>query len=436
MNPLASELNEVISSANSEVGQMLSEAGRKLFFPRGILSQGAEAKEKAHYINATIGIAKEKGRTMVFDSVMASICDLPASQALTYAPSFGIPELRRQWQRSLVEKNPGLAGKTFSLPVVTSGITHGVSLFGTLWLNPGETVLLPDMMWGNYNLILNVIRGIAVDHYPLFHENRRLDLAGLQRSLTAAAARNGKVNLILNFPNNPSGYAPTTEEAREIGRILLQLAEGGTRIVVALDDSYFGLFYEAETMKESLFSILCGLHPRILAVKLDGATKENFVWGLRVGFITYGTRVDSGAETFYEALEKKTAGAVRGSISNASHLSQSVVLKSMQSSAYADEKREKFDILAARARRVRAVLADERYADAWDAYPFNAGYFMCIRLKRVDAEKLRRHLLDHYGIGLISIGERNLRIAFSCVEEELIKPLFDAILAGVRELET
>ncbi len=436
MNPLAKELNEIIASANPEAARMLSEAGRQLFFPRGILSQGAEAKEKAHYINATIGIAKEKGHTMAFDSVMANICDLPASQSLTYAPSYGIPELRRHWKQALVEKNPGLAGKDFSLPVVTCGITHGVSLFGTLWVDPGETVLLPDMMWGNYNMILSVMRGIAIDHYPLFSGDGGLDLAGLERSLTEAAAERGKVNLILNFPHNPSGYAPTTAEGGEICRILLKLAEAGTRVVVALDDSYFGLFYEPETMRESLFARLCGLHPRILAIKLDGATKENFVWGLRVGFITYGTGVDGEAGAFYEALEKKTAGAVRGSISNASHLSQSIVLKSMQSSAYAREKKEKFDILAARARRVREVLSDERYADAWDVYPFNAGYFMCIRLKRVNAEKLRRYLLDKYGIGLISIGEHNLRIAFSCVEEDLIKPLFDSILKGVRELET
>ena len=435
MNPLARELNEIIASANPEAAKMLSEAGRQLFFPKGILSQGAEAKEKAHYINATIGIAREKDRTMALDSVMASICDLPASQSLTYAPSYGIAELRHQWKQALQEKNPSLAGKAFSLPVVTCGITHGVSLFGLLWMDPGETVLLPDMMWGNYTLILNVTRGIAVGRYPMFR-GQGLDLAGLERSLDEAAAAGDKVNLILNFPHNPSGYAPTRAEGDEICRILLKLAEGGTRVVVALDDSYFGLFYEPDTLKESLFALLCGLHPRILAVKLDGATKENFVWGLRVGFITYGTRVDGDAGGFYESLEKKTAGAVRGSISNASHLSQSIVLKSMRSDAYTREKREKFDILAARARRVREVLSDERYADAWDVYPFSAGYFMCIRLKRVNAEKLRRHLLEKHGIGLVSIGERNLRIAFSCVEEAFIKPLFDSILEGVRELET
>ncbi len=46
---------------------------------------------------------------------------------------------------------------------------------------------------------------------------------------------------------------------------------------------------------------------------------------------------------------------------------------------------------------------------------------MCIRLKKVNAEKLRVHLLDQYGVGLISIGEDNLRVAFSCIEESDIR---------------
>jgi hypothetical protein len=59
---------------------------------------------------------------------------------------------------------------------------------------------------------------------------------------------------------------------------------------------------------------------------------------------------------------------------------------------------------------------------------------MCLKLKTVDAEKLRRHLLDNYGVGLIAIGEKNLRVAFSCIEEESIAELFDIILQAVLEL--
>ena len=80
------------------------------------------------------------------------------------------------------------------------------------------------------------------------------------------------------------------------------------------------------------------------------------------------------------------------------------------------------------------MLEDPKYKDAWDVYPFNSGYFMCIKLKTVDAEKLRVHILEKYGVGLISIGTKNLRVAFSCLEERDIPELFDIILKGVNEL--
>ena len=119
MNSIAQELNHTIETGNPHILEMLSGIGKALFFPKGILSQSAEAKEKAHKLNATIGIAKEGGHTMRFDSIMETIRDIPASQSLTYAPSFGIPDLRKVWQDSIYAKNESLAKKPISLPVAT-----------------------------------------------------------------------------------------------------------------------------------------------------------------------------------------------------------------------------------------------------------------------------------------------------------------------------
>ncbi len=108
----------------------------------------------------------------------------------------------------------------------------------------------------------------------------------------------------------------------------------------------------------------------------------------------------------------------------------------MLSDEYPAEKEEKFMILKKRAECVKEVLTDPKYKEAWDVHPFNSGYFMCVRLKTVNAESLRVHLLDKYGVGLISIDDENLRVAFSCVEESDIKELFDIILQGVKDLST
>ncbi len=60
---------------------------------------------------------------------------------------------------------------------------------------------------------------------------------------------------------------------------------------------------------------------------------------------------------------------------------------------------------------------------------------MCLRAKGVDAERLRLHLLHKYGIGLISLGESDVRVAFSCLDEDQIEPLFEFVHQAIRELQ-
>jgi aspartate/methionine/tyrosine aminotransferase len=270
--------------------------------------------------------------------------------------------------------------------------------------------------------------------YPLFDQIGHFNLQGLEQTIQAQAKQASKLLILLNFPNNPTGYTVTAKEADGIVRILTEAAQKGTNILAITDDSYFGLFYEDNVLKESIFSRLAFQHPRLAAVKVDGATKEYYVWGLRVGFVTYGIWAQDGQAQAYEALEKKSGGAVRGSISSASHVGQSIALKTLQSRTLKTEKEQKLQIMTDRAKEVKRVLTNPKYNEAWDLYPFNSGYFMCLRLKKANAETLRLHLLEKYGVGLIALGERDIRIAFSCVEKEEIQELFDIILQGIKDL--
>ncbi len=433
MNPIAKELNEIILNQNPHVFDMLSRMGKELFFPKGILSQGAEAKQKADKINATIGIAKEDGHVLSLPSVTGFIKGIDPDEYLPYAPSYGIAGLREKWKKEIFRKNPGLAGRETSLPVVTSGITHGISILSDMWIDPGDVIVMPDMIWGNYNMTFCVRNQARIVQFKTFDDElTQFNIDSFEQVIREQAEQNKKIVTVLNFPHNPSGYSLSVDEAGRIADIIIDIARKGTCVVAACDDAYFGLFFEEQTSTESLFSRLAGADEHIVAIKLDGATKEDYVWGFRTGFITYG--IHEGSCDVYEALEKKTAGCIRGNISNCSHLSQTLVLKSMEDENYEKFKQEKFDLLKKRALKIKQVVQDPVYRDGFDVYPFNSGYFMCIRLKDVDAEALRVHLLDKYGTGLISIGDRNIRVAFSCLEQEDVKPLFDTILSGINDL--
>ncbi len=217
--------------------------------------------------------------------------------------------------------------------------------------------------------------------------------------------------------------------------MLREAAEDGRNLVVVTDDAYFGLFYGEDVAQESLFAKLAGCHERLLAVKVDGPTKEEFVWGFRTGMLTFGARAFLSDEALYQALEKKVAGAIRSAVSNCSHVAQSVLVKAMADRVAARPSgSRRRGILEARAKKVQAILASPEYAELWEPYPFNAGYFMCLKLKGLDAETYRKHLLEKYGVGVIADGERDIRIAFSSVDEGQLEDLYTILAAAAREL--
>ena len=91
MNPLATELNELLAQHSPHVLEMLSDLGKNLFFPKGILTQSAEAKEKAHKFNATIGIATEKGGPMFLQCIQDK---LSAFDPRIFIPTLPLPANR------------------------------------------------------------------------------------------------------------------------------------------------------------------------------------------------------------------------------------------------------------------------------------------------------------------------------------------------------
>jgi len=426
MNPQAQELNDIIVAKSPVVMELLSQKGKNIFFPKkGILGQTAEAKSTK--INATIGAAIEDDGTPMRLGSIASKIDLDPALTFPYAPSFGRPDIRNRWKEMLYQKNSKLAGKELSLPIVTNALTHGISMVGYMFMDEGQEVIVPNLFWGNYNLILANAYGAKLTQFNLFKEGG-FDVEALKASLMSEG---DKKVVILNFPNNPTGYTPSFKEMEAIADAVKEAAEAGKKILAVTDDAYFGLVYEEGVEPQSIFSYVCDIHENVLAVKVDGPTKEDYVWGFRVGFVSYG--IKGGDAELYSALESKTAGAVRGNISNSSNLSQSLLLQAFNSPDYVQEKQAKFDIMKERYDAVKEALKDEKYAEYFTPLPFNSGYFMCVKLKEgLNGEAIRDTLISKYSIGLINLNNV-FRIAFSAVAAKDVKALFDGIYNACKD---
>jgi aspartate/methionine/tyrosine aminotransferase len=434
MNPLAQELNEAIAKDNPAVLEMLSELGKNLFMPKGILTQAAEAKEKAHKFNATIGIATEKGSPMYLDAFYENLKAFEPKDLFPYAPATGKPELRKKWLEKMIDENPSLKGKILGTPIVTNALTHGLSIIADMFVNEGDYLVLPDKFWGNYRLTFVTRTGAEISTFDTFNEDGGFNVNAMLEKVKECGDIKGKAIVLLNFPNNPSGYTPTVEEAKAMADGLVEIAESGTKLVVVTDDAYFGLFFE-DTIKESIYGYLVNKSDNLLAIKLDGATKESYVWGFRLGFITFGATANKEQSSMLAALEKKVAGLIRGSISNCTHPGQTFLLKALSNPDLPKQKAEKYKIMQARALKVKEVLDSGKYDDEFTYYPFNSGYFMCLKLKNVEAEELRVHLLDKYGVGTISVNKTDLRVAFSCLEVEDVEELFDLTYQACKDLK-
>ncbi|MCL2558305.1 MAG: aminotransferase class I/II-fold pyridoxal phosphate-dependent enzyme, partial [Treponema sp.] len=266
MNPLAKSLNDALEG--TAAGRLLSGLGRELYFPKGIIAQGAQAKKAASFANGTIGMAYSGGKPLILSALADCAPELSADEIVAYAPTAGTEKAREAWKKALLKKNPSLETLGFSMPAVTAGLTSGLSCVADLFFGAGDVALASGPCWDNYDLIFETRRQARLSRVPFFAPDAGagsgLDIAGI-RAAILESAKSGSARIVFNFPNNPAGYSPGAREAGELAGIVREAAEGGADVLVICDDAYFGLFYEDGIDAESLFVKFAGLHERVLA---------------------------------------------------------------------------------------------------------------------------------------------------------------------------
>ncbi len=429
--------NEAIREASSALHGALSPLGQRAFFPRDIPFQAAQARGRRY--NGTIGqITDGHGRAVPLPSMEAGLSALPdgaRNRAFLYSPVEGIAELRhlwREWQRRL----PGIPeGVRSTLPVVTAGLTHGLSLVADLFSGPGRAVAVPRPFWGNYRQSFALRTGARMVTAPAY-VGGRFHPRAIEEALAAAELPAGEPAVaILNLPSNPGGYSPSREERDEIAASLVRAAEERP-LVVLCDDAYAGLVYEEGVPARSMFWDLQGRHPNLVPVKVDGATKELSYFGGRVGFLTFPFDPESPAA---EALESKTKCLVRAGIGSPVATGQVLALQALESGRAAAEVEAVRQLLAGRHRVLRTALA-ECDPGLLTALPFNSGCFALVelgpaaRVAGLTAEAVRYALLESEDTGLVAVGEEHLRIAYCSVAEEDLPELVRRLERGIRTL--
>ena len=427
MDNIAYSLNSTLKGTMVE--DLLTDAGKRLYFPQGIVSQSQAAIKEKSAINATAGVALQDGHYIthpLFDQCSAMVS---SDDMVSYAPTAGVVALRKAWVDHVHQENPILKEREHSLPVVTSGLTHAISVISQLFIDERTDIIIFNPSWDNYHLIFHVLHQAKIHNVSLFDEKNELDVDGWRNE--CKNIQGDKIVFLFNFPNNPTGYTPSAKEMEAIKTLLVDLASKKKKILSIIDDAYFGLFHDETCSQHSLFTYLLNAHENILAVKCDAATKESLVWGFRIGFIMYGSL--NLLPSHYDALIEKTKGAIRCSISSASMVSQSLLLKVLEDPHYSqtiqcvkDEMKRRF------AKVLECIHLYQGEDNILVPFPSNSGYFISFFYKG-NAETLRLTLLEE-SVGVVSLGEHIIRIAYSAVNFETIDHLIKSLFLGARRL--
>ena len=367
MDDRAAKLNNILDS--TLIGRLLSPYGKRIFFPEGIVAQSQIAAQQAWAIDATAGVAKEHGHYISLSQFDRHASLITRDQMVSYAPTAGDRKLREIWQQELHRKNPSLVPDVHTLPIITCGLTQSLSLAAELFIGPQDAVIVGEPCWDNYELIFQVKQKATVYAPSWFTPERRFTTEYLAQTLDTISAK--KVIIVVNFPHNPTGYTPTEAQLYELRDLIFGKADQGTDVIVLVDDAYFGLFHDDQAARQSFFTYLCGQHKRVLAIKCDAATKESLVWGFRIGFITYGFSPLSSEAAY--ALEQKTMGALRASVSSCSRIGQSLLLAVINDASYHEEINAAQQTIARRYAIVQKELKLHADSEVLLPYPYNSG---------------------------------------------------------------
>lgn len=431
MRDMAGEINSSLEREAPALFRALSPLGRRAFFPPDIPAQAAEARGRT--FNATIGqITDGRGGAVGLPSLAGAfgLSGQDLHQALLYSPIEGLPEARRRWRDWQRRGVP--AGASSSLPIVTVGLSHGLSLVADLFGGEGKAVAIPQPFWGNYRQAFATRTGARVLTAPAYTAGRYNPRA-IAQALEDLPEGEPAVAL-LNIPSNPGGYSPTVEERRTLVESLLEAA-GRRPLVVVCDDAYAGLVFEPDIPRESLFWELAGAHPNLVPIKVDGATKEFSFFGGRVGFLTFAVEPESEAA---RVLENKVKLLVRSGIGSPVAASQVVLLQALRRDGIEAEVEEIRQLLEGRYHALKGALAGAD-RELLSPLPFNSGCFALVELPErlgCSADAVRRHLLEHHDTGLISIEPRYLRVAHCSVDAAALPELVRRMETAVKELST
>jgi aspartate aminotransferase len=232
-------------------------------------------------INMSVGEPDFDAPAIVQDAACKSV----RSGKVRYTPAAGTAALRK----AIAEHLSVTRGVAFAPEEITvcHSCKHALSGAVLTLVEPGDEVLLLLPAWVSYVEQVRIAGGTPV---PVpSRTDCGPDFAAIERAVTSKTR-----GLMLNSPNNPSGYVWTRAEIAELAGLARRRG-----LWILSDEIYRRLIYEGER-HSSPVSIDADARERTVIV--DGASKTYAMTGYRIGFVAARGGVADGVERLHSHL--------------------------------------------------------------------------------------------------------------------------------------
>lgn len=194
-----------------------------------------------------------------------------------YAHNLGLPELRQAIADYTDRLHPGRgAAHWFDRVAVTSGGVNGLMVAAQALVDAGDEVVVVAPVWPNL-VAQPQIMGARVVQVPLQVRDGawQLDRQALSDAITPATRL-----LVINAPNNPTGWTLSAQEQRDI---LAHCRRTGTWVLA--DEVYERLYYGDDTASGAAPSFLDVAEPDDRLIVTHSFSKSFLMTGWRLGWL-------------------------------------------------------------------------------------------------------------------------------------------------------
>ena len=309
----------------------------------------------------------------------------------------------------------------------TIGGTGALSMAFQMFLEEGDPVLLPDVMWTNYKLIAKKAHS-SYETYQMFTEDSKINFSSLREKLIKSMKEHERTLLVINDPcQNPTGYCMEEEEYVTLFHLLDEVGKEGLLTVL------FDIAYLPFSLKPCpLFSLLTKKKYHFLPLIAFSASKIFGIYGLRVGALIALTKNELMREEVMRSFDAIARGTYSVPVGTALH----AVGEVLSDKKKRKELKEEIDRNAKELKRRSDILLEKIDKNHIPHYPYKAGFFITLKVDHAYqvASKMKE---DH--IFVVPMNDSSIRLAISGISIEEIQPLLSSLvkaIASIAEEET